>query len=186
MKNILTKTLFTLCVAALLISFADLVCPNGEGDVYDGIVRLHILANSDSESDQQVKLLVRDAIIERAGEIDSECDIATLSDLMTDVANGVLTQNGFDYEATAVYGYETYPTREYDGVSFPAGRYRSLRIMLGQSKGQNWWCVLFPPLCLSAATADAGLSDIGIDTNSRKVYTSKKYVIRFKLLEWLR
>lgn len=186
MKNIITKIVFTVCVSVLLLDFADLVCPNGEAVIYDSIVRLHIIANSDSDADQTVKLMVRDAIIDKANDVDGECDIAALSELMTDVADDVLKQNGFDYTATAVYGYETYPTREYDGIAFPAGRYRSLRIMLGKADGQNWWCVLFPPLCLSSATAADSLSDVGIDMGSKKVYTNKKYVIRFKLLEWLR
>lgn len=174
MKNILIKTTALFCATFLLVSFIDMALPNGEDALYAGVTRLHILANSDSEYDQGIKLLVRDAVIE-AGSTDKNT--------ILDVANGVLLREGAPYRATAVYGDEDYDTRVYDGIAFPCGNYHSLRIMLGDGEGKNWWCVLFPPLCLSAATAKESLNEVGIDDRAYGVYTERKYVIRFKLLE---
>lgn len=119
------------------------------------VFRLHVIANSDSERDQAVKLQVRDAIIQALGEMDgaedreqAEAYAAGHLDELTDTANRVLAENGAGYKAEAEIGTFEFPDKEYGGVTFPAGEYRALRITLGQAEGQNWWCVLFPPLCL--------------------------------------
>ena len=185
------RVLIAFCASAVLLTAVDLAVPAEEGDVYDTVIRLHVLAQSDSKEDQAVKLLVRDAIVAECAELFAHTDstedalsqIEQASAEMEAIANRVLAENGFSYTATAVFGRERYPTREYDGVSFPAGEYHSLQILLGDGDGQNWWCCLFPPLCLSAAS-DEQLDSIGIDTSSGKVFTKKKYRIRFKLLEW--
>lgn len=167
----------------MLLSFVDMTVPKNESAVYDSIIRLHILANSDSDHDQHIKLAVRDRIIAQC-KMQGECDTRHLARDMTDIANSVLAEYGVDYTAHAVFGKERYPTREYDGISFPSGEYASLRIILGDGEGHNWWCVLFPPLCLSAATAKEELGGVGIDSDSYKVYTKQRYIIRFRFLEW--
>lgn len=119
------------------------------------VFRLHVIANSDSQIDQAVKLEVRDAIIEELGDMEGAMDsvqaeayaASHLQDLV-DTANEVLQENGFEYEAEAEIGTFDFPDKTYGDVLFPAGEYRALRIKLGQAQGQNWWCVLFPPLCL--------------------------------------
>jgi stage II sporulation protein R len=88
--------------------------------------------------------------------------------------------------AKAEWGKESYPTREYDGITFPSGEYYSLRINLGNAEGENWWCVLFPPLCTNASFAKESLNKMGISKNGTKVYTSKKYTFRFKILEFFK
>lgn len=184
--NLFLKLFVCACVSLSLVSFVDMTYPCDEGDVYENIIRLHILANSDSEYDQAIKLAVRDAIIDECASFCKygECDTEMLAKYMTNVANDALYAKGADYNAYAVLGKERYQTREYDGISFPAGEYMSLRIVLGEGEGHNWWCVLFPPLCLSAASAKDGLGSIGINDNSYKVYTNRKYIIRFRFLEW--
>ena len=123
------------------------------------VFRLHVIANSDSAEDQAVKLKVRDAIIEQMGEMDGAADreqaeAYTKEHLqeLVERANQVLRKNGFSYTATAEIGSFDFPDKTYGGICFPAGTYRALRIHLGQSVGQNWWCVLFPPLCLLEPT----------------------------------
>lgn len=177
------KLIALFAASLMLLSFVDMTVPKNESAVYDSIIRLHILANSDSEFDQQVKLAVRDRIIAQC-KMQGESDTRYLVCDMTDIANSVLAEYGVEYTARAVFGKERYPTREYDGISFPSGEYASLRIILGDGEGHNWWCVLFPPLCLSAATAKDGLGSVGIDNDSYKVYTRGRYIIRFKFLEW--
>ena len=185
------RVLIAFCASAVLLLGVDLAVPAEESNVYDTVIRLHVLAQSDGEEDQRVKLLVRDAITAECAHLFAHTDntadaleqIEQAASEMESIANRILRENGFSYKATAVFGRETYPTRAYDGIAFPAGEYYSLRILLGDGEGQNWWCCLFPPLCLSAAS-DEKLDSIGIDTSSGKVFTKKKYRFRFKILEW--
>lgn len=194
MKQLRTweKVLTAICASVLLILTIDLAVPAKEAEIYDTVIRLHVLAASDSDADQAVKLMVRDAIVKECEDLfaDTETTEAALAKMetaafqMEQIANRVLAENGFSYTATAVFGTETYPTREYDGVTFPAGEYLSLRILLGEGEGQNWWCCLFPPLCMSASTAEDSLESVGIDTSSGKVFTNRTYRFRLKILEW--
>ena len=119
------------------------------------VFRLHVIADSNSEADQAIKLAVRDAIIQELGDMDgaqtsqeAEQYAAQHLEELIETANGVLEEEGFPYRATAEIGTFEFPDKTYGDVLFPAGEYRALRIKLGQAEGQNWWCVLFPPLCL--------------------------------------
>lgn len=186
------RILCAVCASVLLLFAVDLAVPAREADIYNTVIRLHVLANSDGDEDQAVKLMVRDAILEECSGLFSETkttaealtQIQEAASRMEQIADHVLEEQGFPYRAKAVFGTETYPTREYDGVVFPAGEYRSLRILLGEGDGQNWWCCLFPPLCMSASTAEESLDSVGLDTSSGKVFTQKTYRFRLKLLEW--
>lgn len=124
-------------------------------------MRLHVLANSDTEEDQALKLLVRDAVLERATEIleqsadRAEAEIRLRESLpeLEAIAEETVRATGYDYAVTAELEDTAFPTKEYDGFSLPAGEYLALRILIGEGVGQNWWCVVFPPLC-TAASAD--------------------------------
>ncbi len=182
----ITKLKLFLCITAvvLTITVSDIAMPKGEKSIYDNTVRLHILANSDSEYDQEVKLAVRDAIIQNSVYLDAITDINELETEMIRIAQ---TVEGVE-SVRAEYGKEYYETREYDGVMFPAGTYTSLRLIIGSGEGQNWWCVLFPPLCLSAATAQDALEDTGMSEDEANVFTKTdkvQYKFRFKILEWI-
>lgn len=127
----------------------------------DGLLRLHIIANSDSVQDQQVKLLVRDRVLELTEPLLAEADaqdevrriLSSHLQQITDAAQQVLTDQGMPYQLSAQMATEYYPTREYDTFSLPAGQYTGLKIRLGAASGHNWWCVVFPPLCTDAAQA---------------------------------
>ena len=108
------------------------------------------------------------------------------------VAREVLAERGFEYSARVVLDEEEYPTRTYDGLCFPSGSYLSCRVMLGEAEGETWWCVLFPPLCLSAATvrgdAESTFIELGFSEEQYKIITETdnvKYKLRFKLLEMI-
>ena len=125
--------------------------------------RLHVVANSDSAEDQTIKLKVRDAVIEELYEMEhvssAEEAAAAAAARMDDIlaaANAVLEDAGAEYRAAAEIGVFPFPDKEYDGKVYPAGDYLALRIVLGEGKGQNWWCVLFPPLCLINTESDTG------------------------------
>ena len=182
---------------ALLLAGGLFFLPvHGEGEIYDTVVRLHVRANSDSEEDQALKLRVRDAVLDVTGELVADCTtqeeaVSVLEAHVADLelaARRVIAAEGRDDAVSVMLGRETYPTRTYESCCFPAGEYVSLQVLIGAAEGQNWWCVLFPPLCLSAATeggADAfvqvGLSkdQYGIITETGKT----KYKVRFKVLE---
>ena len=184
-----------LLVTMMAVSFLPV---HGEREIYDTVVRLHVLANSDSEEDQTLKLAVRDAVLEAAtpyleGCTTQEEAIRSLMSHLTDletVAAATISAEGYDYPVTVLLGEEDYPTRTYESCAFPAGTYVSLRVCIGEAEGQNWWCCLFPPLCLSAATAKADNEDafiqVGLTKDQYGIITETektKYKVRFKILE---
>ena len=176
----------TAAVMITLVSAAYL--PIEESKLYSDVIRLHVIANSDSETDQQLKLAVRDAILENsrvlfAGEdIDEAARIVGASEPeLLAIAGRVLDEYGAEYGARVVFGEEEYPTREYGGRIFPAGRYLSLRVILGKGEGQNWWCVLFPPLCLGGSHTGG---DGDSSESERYAEPTNRTRIRIKLLEW--
>ena len=186
-----------LLVVLMALSFLPV---HGEQEVYDTVVRLHVLANSDSEEDQALKLRVRDAVLEAASPIVDGCRsqaeaIEALNAHLTDLeaaARQVIEAEGRTDKVTVLLGEEDYPTRTYESCAFPAGRYVSLRVCIGEAAGKNWWCCLFPPLCLSAATAKEDNEDafiqVGLTKDQYGIITETgktKYKVRFKLLEVL-
>lgn len=156
------------------------------------VLRLHILANSDSEVDQALKIKVRDKIIESSGDfLDGATDKISAQNLtaknlenIKKIAQTEVEKQGFSYpvqvEVTEMY----FPTRKYDSTTFPAGRYDALRVLIGEGAGKNWWCVIFPQMCLgsakNSATTDTLLSDSEKDITSG----GEKYEVRFKVVEW--
>lgn len=185
-KTTLKQIALCLALCLTVITATDLFLPMGEAAVYQNVIRLHVLANSDTEADQTVKLAVRDAILKAdvfksaKTKKEAEEDIQNAAERAVRTANEYLRAEKLPYTASYQWGYESYPTREYDGVRLPAGRYLSLRIVLGSGGGANWWCVLFPPLCTGAATKSVtdDKSDAVFDTDN------KRYRFRFKILEW--
>ena len=123
------------------------------------LIRLHVVANSDDAYDQAVKLKVRDAVLMRANELLQEADDpeAVLTEnlqVLADTAQGELRKRNDTADIRVSYQYERFPTRQYDTFSLPAGVYKTLRVTIGRGEGHNWWCVVYPSLCL-AASADA-------------------------------
>ncbi len=159
-------------------------------DLRNNILRLHILANSDSEQDQLLKLKVRDAIISADIVNFNECTNVTQAisiansniEKITDVAKKVINDNGYNYEVTATVDKSYFNTREYDNFTLPAGIYDALIIKIGSAEGKNWWCVMFPALCLPSAS-DASLTDCVSDDSAEIAVEPQKYQIRFKTVE---
>ena len=199
MPSRFSVAIIVLLICLMALSFLPV---HGERAVYDTVVRLHVLANSDTEEDQALKLKVRDAILEVSAPMVEDCTTqaeameilnAHLTDLET-AASAVISSEGYDYPVTVLLGEEDYPTRTYESCAFPAGTYVSLRICIGEAEGQNWWCCLFPPLCLSAATATSekdnedAFIQVGLTKDQYGIITETgktKYKVRFKILEVL-
>ena len=131
--------------------------------ITETVFRLHILANSDSEEDQSLKLLVRDAVLEENSEVFSGCLSAEEAaeaaeehmDEIKATAERVLAENGAGYGAECSVEKIRFDDRVYDNITMPAGEYMALRVTLGEAEGKNWWCVMFPPLCLPAVSGEA-------------------------------
>ena len=195
-KKLLICTFVILGVALV----AGLFPVHGESEIYDTVVRLHVIANSDSESDQALKLLVRDEVIAVVSPAVEDCKtqaeaIAAIEEISNEInaaAREVVEREGYDYDVSVELGKEHYPTKTFESGAFPEGEYISLRVNIGEGEGQNWWCCLFPPLCLSAATDDGGKSNedafisVGLNADQYKIVTetkNPKYKVRFKILE---
>lgn len=149
------------------------------------LTRLHVIANSDSAADQALKLKVRDAVLDFAEGIDEKALLSSL-DKIRSIAEETVRAEGYNYNVTVELGAESYGTRVYDSFALPAGSYRSLRISIGTAEGENWWCVLFPPLCFASSedfddcARSAGLSSeqiIFVKKNGQDIQ------IRFRILE---
>lgn len=160
----------------------------------DKVVRLHILANSDTESDQTLKLQVRDAVLEEAEQLLQSCGDReeaqrvlnrALPEIQT-LAENEIAARGYDYAVTAELTDTAFPTREYGDFTLPAGRYLALRIVIGAGEGHNWWCVVFPPLCAESVTdvAETAMS-AGFSEDDVKLMTEEEngYVLKFKSIE---
>lgn len=170
----------------------------GEAALYDSVIRLHVLAASDTEQDQAVKLAVRDAILETYGEAlaaeSEEAAAARVEALLPAIeatANATLATHGVPHTAKVSFTEESYPVRVYGDLTFPAGVYHSLRVVIGEGEGQNWWCVLFPPLCLGAATEETPITPDsppeGLSQGAWQIVSrSGEYALRFALLECFR
>ena len=177
-------------VALSCISFSA-QCQN----IREDVLRLHILANSDSEKDQQLKLKVRDEILKISGDIFDGCK--SLVDAQNaakqkmpqiiKTAQDTVKSYGYDYTVTASLAKAYFDTRHYDNYTLPAGIYNAVRVIIGSGNGHNWWCVMYPSLCLPAACNNY---DTALDENERDIVENyPKYEIKFKsveIFEWLK
>ena len=154
------------------------------------IIRLHVIANSDSAEDQTVKLQVRDAVVEYLTPLlvstktidESRTIIMEQKDTLLSIAQKVLTDNNKHYAANLEIGWFDFPVKSYGTMIFPAGRYEALRIMLGKAEGKNWWCVLFPPLCFIDG-ANATAVPINAKTADETDGQSANVEFKFKIAE---
>lgn len=179
------------------ISYTNAVC----SDISDSVFRLHVIANSDSIEDQKLKYLVRDSILEY---MKSLTDISQTKDEISktisihlkdfkQIAQETVYKNGFDYKVSVELGNFEFPTKTYGDVSFPAGLYDALRVKIGNADGQNWWCVMFPPLCfidVSSGVVPNDSKEILESELSQEEYTlvtgtETKTKIKFKIVEVL-
>lgn len=137
------KVIYSIIIALVITAGAASLSDDVSGELQNGIMRLHIVADSDEAYAQEVKLKVRDAVIENVSLNDKNfLEKAELE------ANRVLEENGEDYKAKAYYGKFYFPAKQYSGITLPAGEYYGVRLVLGRGAGQNWWCIMYPPMCV--------------------------------------
>lgn len=157
-------------------------------DISGKVFRLHILANSDSAEDQQLKLGVRDYVLDKsanlfedASSLDEAVDNANKNiDKLTEYAQQAVRSLGYDYPVTVNVDKEFFDTRTYDNFYMPAGVYNCLKIIIGEGKGHNWWCVMYPSVCLSGCTDDL---DKALTKEEKDFITSNEFVPKFKIVE---
>lgn len=194
------KVKVMVCMCASILAaflFVSVLPVHGEEKIYSDMIRLHVIAASDSEEDQAVKLQVRDAVLEVVehsmenveSQEEAVAAIEEANDEICAAARTVLVREGFDYPVSVELGLENYPKRVYEGFTLPAGQYTSLRVILDGGQGQNWWCVLYPPLCTTAAQErEKVFITAGFTDEQYKTITETgevKYKVKFKILEIL-
>ena len=151
-------------------------------------LRLHIIANSDSEEDQQLKLKVRDAVLETTGELFAEVSGKTeavaaaeySANDIKEIAEKTIAEEGFDYPVQVEVTEMWFETRSYEGFTLPAGDYDAVRIIIGEGEGKNWWCVMYPALCIPGA--EKPLEKYG---DNADFVSGNGFEIRFVLIEWI-
>lgn len=197
------KRILTLSVAVLLLTALFPFLPSkSDLSLYDNVIRLHILANSDSEADQALKLFVRDSVISYVGSLvteakskaEAESAIRSSLDGIRKEAELAIQKYGANDEVSVSLSTEEYPRKTYGFVTLPSGSYTSLRIMIGNAEGANWWCVLFPKLCTSLAlgepidakSSEKEFIEVGFTPSQYKIITEsndKKITIKFRIIE---
>lgn len=170
-------------VWAILLLAAALA--NGTALANSEVIRLHVIANSDSIQDQSIKEQVRDSLVRELSpqlalmeQGDVEFWLNCNRDAIAEIAEEVLADTASDYSVRVEVGIANYPTRAYGGIAYPAGKYRSVRVILGSGQGRNWWCLLFPPLCFVDEAVE-----VSEDEQPKEVHDVK---IKFYLVEKIR
>lgn len=176
-----------ICCVLNISSFSE-ECKN----IRSKMLRMHVIANSDSNADQELKLKVRDAVLAEGKEIfdgsvtadDAKSKILPETERLRKAALEVIENEGFSYDVKITVADEYFDTRTYDNlVTLPAGYYTAVKVIIGEGKGHNWWCVMFPPMCLPAATKECELSDVLEESETEIVEGGNKYKFKFKIVE---
>ena len=195
-----SRPIFCKWELALLITFSVLLLlglwlEREQDDLSGSVLRLHVLANSDCAEDQALKLMVRDAVLQEAKAILPESNSVAQAEKvlgknlerLAAAGAAVVAREGYDYSVSAELKDTWFPTKEYEDFSLPAGEYRALRIVIGDGGGQNWWCVVFPPLCLASVSETAAETALKAGMTEQQVALltgeSEGYVVKFKALE---
>lgn len=187
-KNIKIRIYILISILIVILSLTFLVISKEinkiEACTYDykeKLIRFHVLANSDSEEDQNLKLKVRDAIIDylqpkliNSSSIEeSEQIIISEYNNLEKIGKNIIKENGYNYDIKVGIDYSNFPAKQYSNVVLPAGEYKALRIIIGSGQGKNWWCVMFPPLCF--VDEQKGTIDKETDARLREVLTEEEY-----------
>ena len=183
------RQILVLCCAVLILT--ALWAEAAQDRLADHVIRLHVLANSDSEADQSRKLVARDAVLLEARKLLSGEEsiqeaariLAENLDPLAKAASQALTVCGCQDPVRVTLEPSWFPTRHYQGIALPAGTYQALRVVIGEGKGKNWWCMIYPSLCLSAVS-ETSVQAAGLNGSDYTLLTDAPYTLRFKAVEW--
>ncbi|MCI8832632.1 MAG: stage II sporulation protein R [Clostridia bacterium] len=200
------KNIFTAFIVLFLLSIFIIVCANSyvsavSSNISSSVFRLHVIANSDSSDDQNLKYIVRDRILDYMNSL-VDTKISSKEEIMRivsenlenfrSIAQNTVYENGYDYNVNIEIGNFAFPTKAYGDIALPSGYYDALRVSIGEAKGKNWWCVMFPPLCFvdvssgvvpedSKETLEESLSDEEYELISG---SSTEFEVKFKFVEF--
>lgn len=194
-KIFLTSVIMGVCLTSCLQAYSKRVM----ADISSNVVRLHVLANSDSADDQRLKLKVRDGVISYLEPLlkdasDVEETKRIIEENIAEIeqeAEKIVKKYGYTYSVTASSGNYNFPTKVYENAQFPKGNYDALRIVIGSGKGQNWWCVLYPQLCFSKSSngtmskqSETKLQNVLTDDEYDMITSKSDINFKFKIVEW--
>lgn len=176
-------------VVAILFSICSFAKTSEE--IRSDVLRLHVIANSDTSVDQNLKLRLRDYIIQEGkdifnGSVNVENAVKKIEPVLPELeksAKAFVNQAGFDYDVKISLSNEYFTTRTYETVTLPAGKYLALRVVIGSGEGHNWWCVMFPPMCVPAADKKDEIENVFSEKEIKLVESKPKYEPRFKVVE---
>lgn len=176
-------------VVAILFSICSFAKTSEE--IRSDVLRLHVIANSDTSVDQNLKLRLRDYILQEGkdifnGSVNVENAVEKIEPALPELeksAKAFVTQAGFDYDVKISLSNEYFTTRTYETVTLPAGKYLALRVVIGSGEGHNWWCVMFPPMCVPAADKKDEIENVFSEKEIKLVESKPKYEPRFKVVE---
>lgn len=201
----LPKVKMVIILSFLLFAYTTICavsyCENVSSDIANSVFRLHVIANSDDKVDQDLKYVVRDNLIDYMNNLCKNCkskdeaiDMAkTHQEDFSKIASDTIKENGFDYPVKIEIGNFEFPTKHYGDISLPAGFYDALKVEIGEAKGQNWWCVMFPPLCfvdISSGIVPDDSKEMMKDSMSEEEFalvsdnSNSEIKFKFKLLEF--
>lgn len=176
-------------VVAILFSICSFAKTSEE--IRSDVLRLHVIANSDTSVDQNLKLRLRDYILQEGkdifnGSVNVENAVEKIEPVLPELeksAKAFVNQAGFDYDVKISLSNEYFTTRTYETVTLPAGKYLALRVVIGSGEGHNWWCVMFPPMCVPAADKKDEIENVFSEKEVKLVESKPKYEPRFKVVE---
>ena len=200
------KNIFVAFIVLFLLFIYIIVCASSyvsavSSNISSSVFRLHVIANSDSSEDQNLKLIVRDRVLAYMNSL-VDTNISSKEEIMRlvsdnlenfkSIAQDTVYENGYNYDVNVEIGNFTFPTKTYGDIALPAGYYDALRVTIGEAKGKNWWCVMFPPLCFvdvssgvvpedSKETLEESLSDEEYELISG---SSTEFEVKFKFVEF--
>ncbi len=176
-------------VVAILFSICSFAKTSEE--IRSDVLRLHVIANSDTSVDQNLKLRLRDYILQEGkdifnGSVNVENAVKKIEPVLPELeksAKAFVNRAGFDYDVKISLSNEYFTTRTYETVTLPAGKYLALRVVIGSGEGHNWWCVMFPPMCVPAADKKDEIENVFSEKEIKLVESKPKYEPRFKVVE---
>ena len=194
---LVVSVLLTIYIFICAISYVSAV----SSDIANSVFRLHVIANSDSTEDQNLKLKVRDELLAYMNDVSKNCtskeEVMEMAkeniNKLKEIATKVINDNGFSYNVDVQVGVSDFPTKYYGDIALPAGTYDALRVKIGNAKGQNWWCVMFPPLCFvdvsSGIVPDSSKEEMKENLNDEEYdliskTDSEEITFKFKLVEF--
>jgi len=202
MKNFILTSLAIIIVISLALNTTNASGKVNQGEVAAKLIRFHVIANSDDKIDQNLKLKVRDSVLKYISPKLKDCkNIKDSRKIINDenknikeIAEGVIKQNGYKYSVTTSLSKEYFPVKTYGNITLPQGKYEAYRIVIGTGTGQNWWCVMFPPLCfvditkgdVSYVKTEKEMKTVLTDDEYKSVdntVSNKKIIVKFKLGE---